>query len=717
MGSFSQSSEMWVRSYSNLALVLIASAACTPSFSQGGNPRGLLAVIKSEKSDDTTRILAMTELAYNYWTTKSDSTLLMADQAIRLSSKIHFTKGLARGHFGLATYYNNLGNSASALAHYDTALAYSNETSDLLNIGRIYNGLGNLFVNFGDFEKALNYHFRSFKIKESQHDSVGIGNSLNNIGNIYYRLGNYSKALDYCFRGLALRGSRNDNIGIAASKNNIALIYDKLGDPVKAMAYFSEALKSFRAAGTQRGITYSCHDIAQLFMRQQQYDKAFAYLTEGLHTARQMKSTERIADFKVSFAHYYNAIGHYPEVNQNAKEALALAQGSGLLDYARLAYQEMALAAFKTGQFKQAYLFQSQFIKLTDSIQNEKKIEKALEEEFNFKEEKNKLEREKKELISQNTLMKQQWLIYGALGALIGVITVAVTFYRSSMMKKKSSDLLAIQKNELAAKNEVIVEQNKLLQEAKGQLEQKIEERTHDLKISNQELVNQNLVMEQFSFMTAHNLRGPVARLMGLSSLYNYTNLSEPFNAEVMKRMQQSSADLDEVIHDITEILRIKTGIQDPLVNLNLRETLDKIVHQLREPINEKQIAVINELDPHIVVHGILAYVQSVFYNVISNSIKYCDPSGDPEIKISSAKKEGQCIVTIEDNGIGFDSEDNREKLFRPFTRFSTVREGKGLGLYLVKIQMESMAGQVHVSSKINSGTSVVLHFPLPHQE
>ena len=89
-------------------------------------------------------------------------------------------------------------------------------------------------------------------------------------------------------------------------------------------------------------------------------------------------------------------------------DALA-AQGEKASATARAAYQEMAIAAFNTGQFKQAYLFQSRFMALTDSIQNERKIEKALEEEFNFKEEKNKLEQEKKDLIYQNRVMKQQW--------------------------------------------------------------------------------------------------------------------------------------------------------------------------------------------------------------------------------------------------------------------------------------------------------------------
>jgi signal transduction histidine kinase len=620
---------------------------------------------------------------------------------------------LARAYCALGIYFGYIGDGKKALAYYDTALVHAGKISDPIVVGRIYNGLGNIFANFGDFEKALNYHFRSLKIKERQNDQEGIGYSYNNIGNIYYRLGNYNKALDYLFESLEIRKRLDNRIGIAASKNNIALAYNKQGKRGESMNYFLEALNEFRALKVHRGITYSCHDIAEALMEQKKYDQALPYLKEGLAAAESMKSIERITDFKVSFAHYYNAIGHYEQAQENAQEAVNIALSVNLLDYARLGYKELSEAFYSMKKFKEAFYFLKSFNLLNDSILNEKKIEKALEVEFNFKEEKSRFEQEKRALIYENTVAKQRWLIYVSISSLIGVMAVAFLIYRNSKMRIRSSDLLTAQKNELAAKNKLILEQNELLNEAKNQLEQGIEERTADLKMANKELVNQNLVMEQFSFMTAHNLRGPVARLVGLTSLYNYENQSDPFNMEVIKRIHQSAADLDEVIHDLTSILQIRSGIQDPIVSLDLKETLDKILYQFQDVIKEKNISIINQLDQHLIVDGILAYVQSVFYNVISNSIKYYDNQRPPEIKISYTKSSDQIEIVIADNGIGFNSESNREKMFRPFTRFSTTREGKGLGLYLIKIQMESIKGHVDIESKLNVGTTVKLLFPM----
>lgn len=684
-----------------------------PSFSQNRNVPSLLATINAAHVPDTTRILAMTELGYWYWSIKSDSTFLLANQAYQLSKKINFKKGLGRACWLKGIYYNNLGNPLKVIDYYDSALLYAKEISDTQGIGRVYNSLGQFHAELGDYEKALKYHFQSLKIKDVQDDKPGIGNSYNNIGNIYFRIGNTDKALEYCFKGLAIRKTLQDKQWIAGSENNIARIYDKLGERDKALAYFTDALKAFRETGTLRGITYTCNDIAKLYLREKRYTEAYNYLKEGLGTAEAMKSKERIADLNVTFAMFDNQVGHYEEAGKHAWTALLLARELGLLEYASSAVKELAITAFKTNQFRQAYTFQLQFNQLTDSIHNKAKIERALQEEYKFKEEKNQLEQDKKDLIYQSTSEKQRWMLYGVLCLLAGVAVIAYALYRSSLVKKNTSDLLRVQRNELVKQNAVIEEQNKLLQESKNQLEQNIETRTQDLKLANQELVNQNLQLEQFTFMTAHNLRGPVARLIGLGSLYNSENPGEPFNTEVIKGIKQSSKDLDEVIRDMTIILRTKNGIGMDFASISLHDTMTKVLAQVHQEILEKHITIKNSLNEPFIISGIGAYVHSVFYNVISNSIKYCGNSR-PEIRISAIQEDHHVRIMIADNGVGFDADVNREKLFRPFTRFSTIKEGKGLGLYLIKIQMESMRGQVEIESKKYQGTSVVLIFSLP---
>jgi signal transduction histidine kinase len=670
----------------------------------------LLAVIQSPQADSV-RILAMTEVGYLYWATKDDSAFLLAQQAEKLSRKINFGKGIGRAYWLQGIHYYNLGQNRKAILLYDSALVYARRAADQLGIGRVYNGLGQYNADVGDFEKALKYHFQSLKIKETLGDKTGIAVSYNNIGNIYFRIGNTDKALEYCFKGLAMREALDERDKIASSENNIAQIYDKMGQRDKALSYFNSALKGFRETGTLRGITYTCNDLAKFYMKEKKYADAYRYLKEGLETAEIMKSTERMADLNVTFAMYQNKMGNYQEAAHHAHTAIKLAKEAGLLEYARSAVKEMATSAFMAKEFRHAYLAEIRFSQLSDSIQKKAKIERALQEEYKFNAEKTKAEQDQKELHYQSLTEKQQWMLYAALAVLTGVAIVAYALYRSARIKKDAGDLLRIQRNELASKNSVIETQNRLLQEAKNQLEQNIELRTHDLKLANQELVNQNLQLEQFTFMTAHNLRGPVARLIGLGSLYDTQNPAEPFNTEVIRRIKQSSSDLDEVIRDMTAILRTKSGIADNFSQLSIRDMASKVLLQLEQDIKDKNIAIVNDLDEPFAISGIPAYVQSIFYNILSNSIKYCESFGS-KIRISAAYAQHHIKVCFEDNGVGFDAEANRDKLFRPFTRFSTVKEGKGLGLYQIKVQMESMRGCVEIESRKNEGTKVTLTFP-----
>jgi signal transduction histidine kinase len=689
---------------------LLAIVLAGPTAYSQKNASAHLAIIQSQQPD-TARILAMTEVGYLYWAVKDDSAFLLAQQAEQLSRKIHFEKGLGRAYWLQGIHYYNMGFNRKAIVFYDSALLYARRTSDQLGIGRVYNGLGQYNADVGDYEKALKYHFQSLKIKETVGDKTGIAVSYNNIGNIYLRIGNTDKALEYCFKGLAMREALNEREWIASSENNIALIYDKMGQGDKALSYYNSALKGFRETGTLRGITYTCNDLAKFYIREKNYADAYRYLKEGLATAEIMKSTERMADLNVTSAMYQNKMGHYALAVHHAHTAVKLAKEAGLLEYARAAIKEIAISAFMNKEFKHAYLAEIKFNQLTDSIQKKAKIERALQEEYKFQAEKTKAEQEQKEQLYQSLTEKQRWMLYAALAVLLGVAIVAYALYRSARIKKNASDLLRMQRNELASKNSVIEQQNRLLHEAKNQLEQNIELRTHDLKLANQELVNQNLQLEQFTFMTAHNLRGPVARLIGLGSLYDIQNPAEPFNTEVIRRIKQSSSDLDEVIRDMTAILRTKSGIADNFSQLSLRDMVSKVLLQLDQDIKDKNISVFNDLEEPFAISGVPAYVQSIFYNILSNSVKYCETFGS-KIRISAAHAEHHIKIYFEDSGVGFDADANRDKLFRPFTRFSTVKEGKGLGLYQIKIQMESMRGCVEIESRKNEGTKVILTFP-----
>ncbi|HCW08229.1 MAG TPA: hypothetical protein DGG95_12785 [Cytophagales bacterium] len=277
---------------------------------------------------------------------------------------------------------------------------------------------------------------------------------------------------------------------------------------------------------------------------------------------------------------------------------------------------------------------------------------------------------------------------------------------------KQLSDELHAQNESVIEQKQVIEKQNELLNQSKGELEKKVEERTLELKLSNEEMAQQNVQLEQFAFMTAHNLRAPVARLLGLGSLLDLKKIEDPFSSEVIKRMMRSSEDLDETIREISTILHIKSGIHGIFANINLKKILDSVIQSFHEEIANRGVIIACEFTNTHIINGVEAYVHSIFYNIVSNSLKYADEHRALQIKVTVRETaDDKLIVVFCDNGIGFDSTLVQEKIFKPFMRFNTMREGRGLGLYMMKIQMEMMNGCISIESKLNEGTSVILSF------
>ena len=105
--------------------------------------------------------------------------------------------------------------------------------------------------------------------------------------------------------------------------------------------------------------------------------------------------------------------------------------------------------------------------------------------------------------------------------------------------------------------------------------------------------------------------------------------------------------------------------------------------------------------------------MHSIFFNLIFNSIKYRQLDTTPVIKIKSELIEGKIKISFKDNGIGIDLTKYGDKIFGLYKRFHFHVEGKGIGLFMVKTQIETLGGTIGVESKQGEGTGFIIEFPL----
>ncbi len=268
---------------------------------------------------------------------------------------------------------------------------------------------------------------------------------------------------------------------------------------------------------------------------------------------------------------------------------------------------------------------------------------------------------------------------------------------------------ISAQNEELQVQQEMIAGLNKKLVDQNEGLEEEVHQRNRALAQSNRQLVVQNKRLEQFASVTSHNLRGPVANILGLANIFDRRNLSA-FNDQCLGHLQQATQSLDAVVQDMNHILSYNNGSQPDSTMVSLESVLDRVKLELAEAIRQESVQVTCDFSEAQQVLCVRAYAEHTLISLLDNAIKFRSPS-PPAIHVSTERADGEVVVAISDNGLGIDTEKYGDKLFKLYQRFHTHRPGRGVGLYIVKTQMEAMGGYVTVRSQPKEGTTFRLHF------
>lgn len=225
-----------------------------------------------------------------------------------------------------------------------------------------------------------------------------------------------------------------------------------------------------------------------------------------------------------------------------------------------------------------------------------------------------------------------------------------------------------------------------------------------------QNLIKQNEALEQFSYITSHNLRSPIANILGLIDIFSI-NPNDPDREIIIENIKKAAGNLDTVIKDLNYIISFKKGSEEIKQKIVFEEMISMIIKSLEKQLKEANAKVILDFSQAPVIESILGYTLSVVSNLIENAIKYRSPHRELIIKISSSLKDKHICLRICDNGLGINLDMQKGKIFGMYKRFHMHVEGRGIGLHLVKTQMEAMGGKVTIKSKPQVGTCFTLFF------
>lgn len=227
-------------------------------------------------------------------------------------------------------------------------------------------------------------------------------------------------------------------------------------------------------------------------------------------------------------------------------------------------------------------------------------------------------------------------------------------------------------------------------------------------------LAQQNTDLQQVGYLVSHNLRSPLANARGLAHLLQTESPGSATFTKTQVHLQSSLREFDEVLQDVTALLyRSEEPAGLTTEEVPLEAIITQVVAHLRDGVVQVGGIVQVVVPPRLRVQANRAYLYSIFFNLLTNAIKYRSTKRPIHIAITAKGGQGQpTTIEVTDNGIGFDQQGVGAAVFQPFQRFHANRPGRGLGLYLVKAHIESLNGQISVQSATDVGTRFLITFP-----
>jgi len=230
------------------------------------------------------------------------------------------------------------------------------------------------------------------------------------------------------------------------------------------------------------------------------------------------------------------------------------------------------------------------------------------------------------------------------------------------------------------------------------------------------DLMQHNNDLEQFTYIVSHNLRAPVANILGLADILKEhdEDLDKDSKKEVVDRVYTSIKNIDTIIKDLNQILQARKPIDGKKEKIDFESLVIAVKTSLRNSIASENVKIICDFAAIDSMFTTRSYLYSIFYNLASNSIKYRKTDIAPIIAITSRIIDDKIELRFKDNGKGIDLDKNAEKLFGLYKRFDTSVEGKGMGLFMVKTQVAALGGTIQIESKLGEGTEFILQFNQP---
>jgi signal transduction histidine kinase len=640
----------------------------------------------------------LNSIGWEYRFAQPDSTIYYALKAYDLGRALKI-KGLAKSLNFVGVAYNYKGDKLKSYDYYQKASRVAESQYDSIQLAYTSNNIGRLLFDQGLLPKSFNYFVTALQFFKALGDSSGLAYTNQSLANLYSLQQDFIKAEETHKKALAIRLKLNNPRDIMSAYMQLGMLFQETNDLSRSNEFFLRADSIAAAMKDTINLAEMRILMAENYLQQDRIDVATKLGKEGFDIIVKNSNVRMKPRAYLLMGKVHLANKNFAAAKVNFGNALRVSKEIKSSEFQIDSYFQLAQLATLMGNKQDGVLYMNHYLVLKDSVEDLDLARQVERLQFAFQIESKDKENEilKLNQASTQAMIRRQEIMNILLGIVVFLLSIlAIVTWQVSKRRRLTSEKLALQNEQINMHQREIDEQNEVLSKR------------------NQSLSDLNHEKGMLMNIVAHDLKSPLNRIMGLSTLIELEGkltINQQEYLQMVKGVTKSGINL------ITDLLDASAMEENPRPPASL--ILD-LSHLLKENINHFQgLAVQKRINlEYIVPEAIVfasdaSYISRIVENLLSNAIKFSKPN--TTVTILGRYENRKAYISIKDQGPGF-TETDKASLFKKFKKLSaqpTASESSnGLGLAIVKILVNRLGGTIDLVSELGKGSEFIVILP-----
>lgn len=673
--------------YKKMRFLFAAALVVSVSFAVAQNIDAVNKLRKQLKNADPEKTFELLcAIGFEYRYSYPDSTLIYCERAYAMGVESGMRTDLAKPLSFIGLAYANKGDYNHSIESHRRAIEVAITQNDSTELAHGYNNLGRMFYDQGDLVRAFDNLIRSKEIFEDLGDKSGLAYVYRSMANVYSLQRDFERALDMSRSAYRLRAEVGETRMIVSSLMELGIIYHNANDPEKALMYFRKADSA--SAQINDPVTRSELSIglAEILLEQGDLEEAYERTKKVLSTITEQTNQKMFLRATYLQAKYFFQKRDYDHAITLLRKTLQSAESAGNVLFQRDAsyllseIYQLRNDNVRAQEYSNRYKIFSGMLQNTDLSRQVERLQFQLEIEKKDKEFEQLKAKEAKNLALISKQRGQNLLLIVVIGS---ITIIAAILYWNSRRRRLIN-------RKLALKNEQIEMSNRVLS---------------DLNQEKNTLMN----------IVAHDLKSPLNRISGLTSIVELEGELSEKHKIYMKMIRDATHSGLNLITDLLDVNALEQVNSAPEIKeISIPALLEERARSMQMAADNKSIKLELDIKVDRLVRTDESYLNRIVDNLLSNAIKFS--KNGASVFVTSYISNNALVLIIKDTGPGFLEED-KPFLFQKFKKLSARPTGgessNGLGLAIVKTLVERLRGEIRLETSRGNGSEFIITLPL----